>query len=193
MPMLINKRSLLTGCAAVVTLGVCCASLAADTGSRTRERQATAQLPEFTHRSADSWINSAPLSVRDLRGSVVLLDIWTFDCWNCYRSFPWLNEVARRYAAQGLQVIGVHTPEFRHEKKRANVVAKVAEFELDHPVMMDNDFSYWKALGNRYWPAFYLVDHQGSVRGVFVGETHSGDARAVEIEAAIEALLAELP
>ncbi|MEM9055846.1 MAG: redoxin family protein [Pseudomonadota bacterium] len=148
-------------------------------------------LPEFTHRSASDWINSAPLTRGDLKGSVVLLDVWAFDCWNCYRSFPWLNEVAKRYADEGLKVIGVHAPEFRHERERDNVVAKVGEFGLDHPVMMDNDFSYWKALGNRYWPSFYLVDRGGRVRGVFIGETHAGDARARDIEAAIETLLAE--
>ena len=150
-------------------------------------------LPEFTHKAKSHWINSQPLSVKDLRGSVVLVDVWAFDCWNCYRSFPWLNAVAKRYADDGLRVIGVHSPEFRHEHKRANVVAKVAEFELDHPVMMDNDFSYWKALGNRYWPTFYLADRRGRVRGVFIGETHAGDPRAKDVEAAIEALLAESP
>ncbi|MEL7451356.1 MAG: redoxin family protein [Pseudomonadota bacterium] len=150
-------------------------------------------LPEFTHKAKNRWINSEPLKVKELKGSVVLIDVWTFDCWNCYRSFPWLNTVAKRYADDGLKVVGIHTPEFRHEHKRANVVAKVAEFGLDHPVMMDNDFSYWKALGNRYWPTFYLADREGRVRGVFIGETHAGDARAKEMEAAIETLLAEAP
>ena len=65
------------------------------------------------------------------------------------------------------------------------------EFKLDHPVMIDNDFSYWRALGNRYWPAYYIIDKKGDIRAVFYGETHDGDERAVNIEKTIKALLAE--
>lgn len=148
-------------------------------------------LPEFTETGAEAWINSAPLTVSELRGSVVLLDFWTFDCWNCYRSFPWLKSLEQRMEGRDFRVIGIHTPEFEHEKVRANVVAKVAEFGLAHPVMMDNDFRYWRALGNRYWPAFYLIDRAGRVREVFVGETHAGDAQARRIERHIERLLEE--
>jgi thiol-disulfide isomerase/thioredoxin len=152
-----------------------------------------ASLPaaEFTHAAEADWINSAPLRLADLRGRVVLLDFWTFDCWNCYRSIPWLKAVEARFASGGLRVIGVHTPEFDHEKVRDNVAAKVSEFGIGHPVMLDNDFSYWRAMGNRYWPAFYLIDRRGDVRGVFVGETHAGDRQAEAIEAAIAALLTE--
>ena len=95
------------------------------------------------------------------------------------------------YQSRGLQVIGVHTPEFEHERVRANIERKVAEFALDHPVMIDNDFSYWKALGNRYWPTFYLIDKNGRLRARFIGETHSGSRQANRIEAAIASLLAE--
>jgi thiol-disulfide isomerase/thioredoxin len=147
--------------------------------------------PEFTHSRTDDWINSEPLIVADLRGQVILLDFWTFDCWNCYRSIPWLKEVESRFHEQGLRVIGVHSPELEHEKVRDNVVRKVAEFGLEHPVMIDNDFSYWRAFRNRYWPAFYLIDKQGRVRALYVGETHSGDSQARRIEQEIEALLAE--
>ena len=149
------------------------------------------KAPEFTHESADEWINSQPLRLADLRGKVVLIDFWTFDCWNCYRSFPWLKEIEATYADQGLEVIGVHTPEFDHEKIRSNIVEKVKEFDLHHPVMIDNDFSYWRAMGNRYWPSFYLIDKRGVIRAVFLGETHSGSARAKKVEAAVERLLKE--
>lgn len=147
--------------------------------------------PAFTHRDASEWLNSPPLEWKELRGKVVLLDFWTFGCWNCYRSFPWLKAVEKRYHDRGLRVIGVHSPEFEHERDIDNVRRKVAEFGLEHPVMIDNDFSYWRALRNRYWPAFYLVDKRGKVRGVFVGETHEGDRRATKIESAIEKLLQE--
>lgn len=148
-------------------------------------------LPEFSGRAPSVWLNSEPLKVADLRGKVVLLDVWTFDCWNCYRSFPWLKSLESRLADKPFQVIGIHTPEFSHEKKRANVERKLAEFGIEHPVMMDNDFAYWKALSNRYWPAFYVVDKKGEIRGRFIGETHAGDRNARRIEALIETLLAE--
>ena len=102
--------------------------------------------PAFTQTGADAWINSAPLDIDNLRGQVLLLDVWTFDCWNCYRSFPWMKDLEKKYAPQGLQVIGIHSPEFRHEKERGRVEDKVVEFGLHHPVMMDNDMAYWKAL-----------------------------------------------
>jgi thiol-disulfide isomerase/thioredoxin len=147
--------------------------------------------PAFTHESAQEWINSPPLSLADLRGHVVLIDFWAFECWNCYRSFPWLNDLAARLGPRGLRVVSVHTPEFERERDPARVAAKVREFGLDHPVMLDNDYSYWRALGNRYWPAFYLVDADGRVRAQFVGETHAGDRQATAIEREIERLLQE--
>ena len=148
-------------------------------------------VPEFTEQQPGDWINSKPLSLRELRGKVVLIDFWTFDCWNCYRSFPWLNGLEKAFDNSDLRVIGIHSPEFEHERVRSNVERKITEFGLRHPVMIDNDFRYWDAMGNRYWPAFYLVDRKGFVRAAFVGETHAGDKRARAIEAKIRELLAE--
>lgn len=148
-------------------------------------------LPEFAQSKPEAWLNSAPLRVADFNGKVLLLDFWTFDCVNCYRSIPWLKEVEARYGAKGLRVVGVHTPEFAHEKVPANVAKKVAEFGIKHPVMLDADNYYWDALGNKYWPAFYLVDKKGRLRALFVGEVHSGDRQAIAIEGAITTLLKE--
>lgn len=145
--------------------------------------------PAFTHDSPGDWLNSEPLTWDALRGKVVLVDFWAFECWNCYRSFPWLRDLETRLEPEGLRVIGVHTPEFDREKVRANLEAKIEQFMLHHPVMMDNDYSYWRAMGNRYWPAWYIVDKQGNVRAAFYGETHEGDAQAQRIEAAIRDLL----
>ncbi|MCB1746401.1 MAG: redoxin domain-containing protein [Gammaproteobacteria bacterium] len=173
--------------AAVVALLTCLVASSADSA----DFAPRPRLPEFTAQDPAHWINSAPLSRDDLLGQVVLVDVWTFECWNCYRSFPWLRTLERGFAARGLRVIGIHSPEFEREREPARVRAKVREFELDHPVMIDNDLAYWRALGNRYWPAFYLVDKRGRVRQVFVGETHAGDAQATRIEAQVEKLLAE--
>ena len=150
-----------------------------------------AKMPEFTQVDEVAWINSKPLSVEDLLGKVVLIDVWTYGCWNCYNSFPWLHSVEEKFADQEFTVIGIHTPEFDREKERENVVKKVAEFELHHPIMMDNDFAYWRALRNKYWPAYYIVDKQGNIRKGFIGETHKGDRRAKKIENLIAKLLKE--
>ena len=185
-----SSRTSLAVLTALIVLATA-AIIADDLFGAPRAKALNAKAPEFTHTAPGEWINSPPLTLSDLRGNVVLLDFWTFGCWNCYRSFPWLKEVEAAYEAQGLRVIGVHTPEFDHEKVRANVVEKVAKFELHHPVMIDNDFSYWNALNNRYWPAFYLIDKRGFLRSVFIGETHRGDANAKNIETMIRRLLAE--
>ena len=148
-------------------------------------------LPEFTQQDAQRWINSDPLKIDDLKGKVVLVDIWTYGCWNCYRSIPWLNSLEEKFGDDKFTIVGIHTPEFDHETERENIIAKCEEFKVTHPVMMDNDFAYWKALGNRYWPTFYVADKAGVVQGVFIGETHEGDQRAKQVEKLIEKLLAE--
>ena len=157
----------------------------------TQARELGVPAPEFTHTTQQEWLNSKPLKLTDLRGKVVLMDVWTFGCWNCYRSFPWLNALEARYKPKGLQVIGVHSPEFAHERDTDALKEKLREFKLSNPQMIDNDFSYWKALDNQYWPAFYLIDKYGLIQGYYVGETHDGDARAKQIEAKIVELLAE--
>lgn len=159
--------------------------------SATQAKEIGIPAPEFTHTTPQKWLNGQPFKLTDLRGKVVLMDVWTFGCWNCYRSFPWLNALEQRYAGKGLQVIGIHSPEFAHERDTESLKAKLNEFKLNSPQMIDNDFSYWKALGNQYWPAFYLIDKYGLIQGYYVGETHDGDARAKQIEAKIAELLAE--
>ena len=168
----------------VLLLGVCGSGQA-----KTYEEKPP--LPEFSNFNPKHWFNSPPLKKADLKGKVVLIDVWTFDCWNCYRSFPWLHELEEKFAAKDFQVIGIHTPEFSHEKQPQNVADKITQFKLQHPVMMDNNFAYWKALRNRYWPAFYLVDKQGRLRFSYIGETHSGDLNATAMEYQIEQMLKE--
>lgn len=148
-------------------------------------------LPEFTQSDSQAWLNSGPLKTADLKGKVLLIDIWTLACWNCYHSFPWLHSVEEKFADDNFQVIGIHSPEFDYEHNRGAVEKAIKKYKLQHPVMMDNDFAYWQALSNRYWPAFYLVDKQGNLRYRFIGETHLGDAQADKIERAIEYLLQE--
>jgi len=173
-------------CAATVTVLVVAATIPRAAG---RVLDHPRPLPEFTHAAERDWLRSAPLTRANLEGSVTLIDIWAFECWNCYRSFPWLKSLESRFADRGFRVIGVHAPEFDHERDRERVSAKMEQFGLEHPVMIDNDFSYWRALGNRFWPTFYIVDRNTDIRGVFIGETHAGDRRA----RAMEALVSRLP
>lgn len=146
-------------------------------------------LPQFTGKNADLWLNSAPLQTADLRGKVVLLQVWTFGCSNCYRSIPWLKAVEKKYGSEAFAVIGIHTPEFEHEKLRGNIEKNLRKNGLKYPVMIDNDFAYWRSLANRYWPTFYVVDKKGIMRGVYVGETHRADPQAEAIERHIADLL----
>lgn len=150
---------------------------------------APAPAPEFTHTNADAWINSGPRTLAGLRGQVVLVEFWTYGCSNCLRTLPWLKAVHGRYADRGLVVVGVHTPEFAHERDTDRVRAAVEKHGIGYAVMIDNDSSYWTALGNRYWPAFYLVDRNGAVVATAIGELHAGQPRADGFERTIARLL----
>jgi len=172
-------RALIWG--ALLTLGACARA----------DPSVGRAAPEFTQTRPDAWINSPPLTLAALRGKVVLLDVWAFECWNCYRSFPWLLGVERQFSARGLQVVGVHSPELPAEHDRGRLAQKVRDYGLRHPIMIDDDFAYFRALDNEAWPAFYLIDRHGRIRYRFYGETHPGDARAREIEQAIAQLTAE--
>jgi thiol-disulfide isomerase/thioredoxin len=147
------------------------------------------RAPEFTHTSTSEWLNSKPLRLKNLRGQVVLIEFWAFDCVNCRRTVPWMHSMQDRYADQGLAIIGVHTPELPQERSAANVSAAVREQDITYPVMLDADYSYWNALSNRYWPAFYVVDARGNVAAQAIGEMHTGERRAAEFERQIEQLL----
>jgi cytochrome c biogenesis protein CcdA/thiol-disulfide isomerase/thioredoxin len=117
-----------------------------------------------------AWINSRPLSLRGLRGKVVLVDFWTYSCINCLRTLPYLKAWDARYRSKGLVILGVHTPEFAFEHDLANVRAAVKRLGVRYPVALDNGYGTWKAYSNNYWPADYLVDQAGRVRDVHFGE-----------------------
>jgi thiol-disulfide isomerase/thioredoxin len=125
-------------------------------------------LPEF--QGISQWLNSEPLTVSALKGSVVLIQFWTFACINCQRTLPYLTEWHRQYAAQGLKVIGVHTPEFAFEREIGNVEAALVEHQITYPVPIDGDFATWKAYDNRFWPHLFLADREGVIQYDHIGE-----------------------
>ena len=110
------------------------------------------------------------------------IGFWAFDCINCVRTLPWLKHVQQRYAEQDLVIIGVHSPELPQEQDPQNVRQAIKRLNITYPVMLDTDFSYWNALGNGYWPAFYLIDRKGNLVATATGELHEGIARANEFD-----------
>jgi len=134
----------------------------------------TAQLadlgtaPDF--RGISDWFNSKPLSLRHLRGKVVLIDFWTYSCINCLRTLPHLKSWWRDYERKGLVVVGVHTPEFGFEGVPSNVRAATKQLGVTWPVALDPHYATWKAYRNQYWPAEYLVDKSGHIRNEHFGE-----------------------
>jgi thiol-disulfide isomerase/thioredoxin len=133
------------------------------------------------------WVNSEELSVRQLRGRVILVDFWDYTCVNCIRTLPYVKEWHRRYSDKGLVIIGVHAPEFFFAKTEENVKRAIKRFEIEYHVVMDNNYEIWHAFANRYWPAKYLADKRGYVR-----YAHFGEGNYIETEAAIQLLLREI-
>ena len=140
------------------------------------------RAPEFG--GIDAWINGGPLTMAGLRGSVVLIDFWTYTCINTY---PFLKDMQAKYADKGLVIVGVHSPEFEFEKSYENVVAATIKDDLVWTMAQYNDFITWRRYDNRYWPSEFLIDKDGVVR-----YTHIGEGAYAETEIAIQELLAEI-
>lgn len=134
------------------------------------------------------WFNSEPTSLAELSGQVVLIDFWTYSCINCIRTLPYLRNWHEKYAAEGLVILGVHSPEFEFEKSAANLAEAIDDLDLKYPIFQDNNFETWEAYNNRYWPAKYLVDRNGTIR-----YRHFGEGKYEETENMIRQLLGEGP
>jgi thiol-disulfide isomerase/thioredoxin len=132
------------------------------------------------------WLNSEPLKLADLHGKVVIVEFWTFACYNCKNVVPSLREWHQKYAGDGLVIIGVHTPEFGFEREIENVKQALVDQDIPYAVAIDNDWKTWRAYNNHYWPAKYFVDKAGNLRHI-----HIGEGRYQQQEEIIQALLAE--
>jgi thiol-disulfide isomerase/thioredoxin len=135
---------------------------------------------------AVTWLNSAPLSDKLLRGKVVLVNFWTYSCINSLRPLPYVKSWAAKYLDAGLVVIGVHTPEFSFEKERTNVQQALRDLKVTYPVAMDDDYRIWQSFNNQYWPAFYFIDGKERIR-----YHHFGEGEYSESERVIQELLKE--
>jgi cytochrome c biogenesis protein CcdA/thiol-disulfide isomerase/thioredoxin len=130
-----------------------------------------AKAPELV--GTQRWFNTPggePLTLRELRGRVVVIDFWTYSCINCIRTLPYLKAWDERYRKDGLTLLGVHTPEFPFERDPGNVEEAIESNEIRYPVVQDNEFATWNAYANQYWPAKYYIDADGNVRYVHFGE-----------------------
>ncbi|WP_235401765.1 cytochrome c biogenesis protein/redoxin [Enterobacter quasiroggenkampii] len=128
----------------------------------------SSQLPPLS--GGTGWINGDPVTSESLRGKVVLIDFWTWDCINCQHTLPHVQEWATKYQSQGLVVIGVHTPEYPWEKPLSSVKNAVKKWQLPYRVVTDNNYQIWNAFGNQYWPAHYYFDAKGQLRYTAFGE-----------------------
>ncbi len=145
------------------------------------------KAPEFVDNQR--WFNTPgdrPLTLRSLRGRVVLVDFWTYSCINCLRTLPYLTAWDKRYRKDGLTIVGVHSPEFPFEKEASNVEEAIERNGIEYPVVQDNELATWNAYGNQYWPAEYFIDSRGRVRFAHFGEGEYGEKEKV-----IRELLAE--
>ena len=172
----------------IIALVVVTDSLAQDKSGgapvKTHSLSFSGKIPSFA--GATGWLNSPPLAASDLRGKVVLIDIWTYTCVNWLRTLPYVRAWAERYKDKGLVVIGVSDPEFPFEHDVENVRRAAKAMRVDYPIAIDNDFVIWRALMNQYWPAVYVVDAEGRIRF-----RHFGEGGDEETERAIRELLAE--
>jgi thiol-disulfide isomerase/thioredoxin len=168
------------GLAAATYSGDSPANLAADTliaGAK------AAAAPEF---AKGNWINSDALTLDKLRGRVVVVEFWTFGCYNCRNTLPSVKDWDRRYRDRGLTIVGVHTPETDSEYSLDNVRKQVPALGIKYPVVTDNDYETWKAYGVEAWPTIVVLDKQGHIRW-----KHVGEGQYEETEGVIKTLLAE--
>jgi thiol-disulfide isomerase/thioredoxin len=139
-------------------------------GQSVAPRPSGPRAPELS--GGGAWINSEPLTLAGLQqqNKVVLVDFWTYGCYNCANTLPYIKQWWDTYKDQGLVIVGVHTPEFDSERVLENVQDAVERQEIGWPVVQDNDKQIWQAYGNHYWPRFYLIDNRGQIIYDHIGE-----------------------
>jgi thiol-disulfide isomerase/thioredoxin len=187
-----NRKSYLIAAAIIAALALATVFVAARSDPSSISGPVdTSHLPDHGPApalQAKGWINSPPLTPAALTGKVVLYDIWTYSCINCVRTFPYVRAWYDRYKADGLVVIGVHSPEFDFEKVHANVEGAVKRLNVTWPVALDDDMTIWNAFKNQYWPADYVADRTGHLR-----YSHFGEGDYANTENVLRALLGVPP
>ncbi len=134
----------------------------------------------------DIWLNSMPKKLSNMRGKVVLVEFWTFGCWNCENVMPHMKKWHSMYGPNGLEIIAIHTPETEQEKDLVNLRGYLRRNEIEYPVLVDNSSVNWDHYDNRYWPSVYLIDKAGRLRHII-----EGDSQYEKTEKFMKELLAE--
>ena len=175
-----------TGCSPTAPLGT--STVAINNLAAQIARPVGTPAPEITNPSNFINTDGQPITIKQFKGKkVVLIDFWTYSCINCQRSLPYVNAWYKKYKDQGLEIIGIHTPEFAFEKVPANVEAAVRKLGIEYPVVMDNMYGTWGAFNNNSWPRKYLIDDTGKI--IY---DHVGEGEYAETEKAIQNALSVL-
>jgi cytochrome c biogenesis protein CcdA/thiol-disulfide isomerase/thioredoxin len=158
-----------------------------DTSRSIKKALTLPKAPEISKPSGYVNTGGKPITIGEFKGKkVVLVDFWTYSCINCQRTLPYMKAWDVKYRDLGLQIIGIHTPEFAFEHVQSNVETAVQGFGLKYPSVLDNDYGTWNAFGNSYWPRKYLVDIDG-----YIVYDHAGEGNYAETEHAIQKALQE--
>src|SRR6202789_3650205 len=155
---------------AVATAIVCGAVVSTSLAGAQEPPSIIGSSPLYGLSGATGWINSEPLTAKQLKGKVVLVDFWDYSCINCIRALPYIRAWSQKYKDSGLVVIGVHTPEFDFEKQLPNVQKAVQKYGITYPIALDSNQAIWNAFHNEFWPAHYFIDAKGKVRFEHFGE-----------------------
>jgi thiol-disulfide isomerase/thioredoxin len=123
--------------------------------------------PEF---ASGNWINSSPQTMKGLKGKVVLVEFWTFECYNCRNTLPSVIKWSKEFADKDFVIVGVHTPELDRERDFGELQKAVKRLGITYPVVTDNDYKTWNAYNQQYWPVMYLIDKKGIVQYIHIGE-----------------------
>jgi len=142
------------------------------------------KAPEL--KTGDAWINSNPLKLEQLRGKVILIDFWAWDCPFCAQAMPHIKELYDKYGKDGLVIIGVHTPRIDYEKDIPKIKEAVAKKGIKYPVVVDNKYQIWSDYLCNTWPSHFVVDQEGVIQ-----LSHSGTERYEDTEKVIQRLLAK--
>ena len=183
----VRQQRLIIALAVAIT-----AAVAAPSSAQYLKSRNTAPVPEL--RNVTEWINSEPLTMRELRGKVVLVHFWTNGCYNCRNNYGHYRAWQERYKDKDVVMVGIHTPETPGEHEIARIKAQAETNGLKFPIAVDNQGANWKAWNNRVWPTVYVVDRRGVVRYGWEGElSYQGADGEERIRKLVDELLAERP
>jgi thiol-disulfide isomerase/thioredoxin len=185
-----RKLSLDTGLVAAAAVVVLCLQSPPTQARPDEPKKALTTAPEFAR--STKWLQSKPLTLAGLRGQVVVVHFWAFGCSNCIHNYPAYKAWQKKYAGKEVTIVGIHTPEFKHEADVKEVLARAKKAGLTFPIAVDNDWQNWKNWKNRYWPSVYLIDRQGRTRYRWEGELDGGTTKGERLmRQRIDELLAE--